>query len=397
MDCNLRLNKKNFLVGLSVSLAYAFVTYAMSAHLYGWGGSDIQVHTNAIIETWFSEGFFSFFERLPYFGWHLVAWIFLSLGIAPLVAASLADAVFNFATAWLTLFVVKRITGGKPSICILVSFVVLFVSAIWVPFFNPEVYLGQGSPNVWNNPTYFAVRPFALLTTYLFIDSSKDGFSDFKKSCVLGILVLVGIVAKPTYFQALLPAAFLFFVIGKISQAPWGSSNWKNVTVVFLPAVLFAIVEFAILFFIPSPSAESNNGGGFAITLFEGWSKYTPNPVVSIVLLLAFPLYNAYVCREKFISAKSPYLILLLMLCVSLLEVLLIVETGAREGHGNFAWALYGSVFLFWVFGLSGYAKKWLNGGLLFNQKAIGAVLIAGHLISGLYYFLHLLLTTAPY
>lgn len=390
-------SRKYFLAAVALSAAYAFMTYVMSAHLYGWGGSDIQVHTNAIIETWFSEGFAAFFERLPYFGWHLVVWAFLSFGLAPLVAASLANAIFNFSTAYLTMFVVERVVGKKPLVCVLVSFVVLFVSAVWLPFFNPEVYLGQGSPNVWNNPTYFAVRPFALLTTYLFICSAEDGFRSFGRSCILGALVLAGIIAKPTYFQALMPAVCVFFALGRASQSPWGHPCWRNVATIFLPAILFAIVEFVILFFVPSSTVESNNGGGFAFTLFAGWSKYTPNPVISIILLLAFPLYNAYVCKENLFSVKSPYLVLTLMLCVSLLEVLLIVETGAREGHGNFAWALYGSVFLFWVFGLSMYVKKWSKGELLLSQKVVGVALIVCHLISGLYYFLHLLLTAAPY
>lgn len=389
--------RKYYIAVALISLFYAGATYMLTAHLFVWNGSDVYAHTDAIVETWLGDGFIPFFQRLPYFGWHALAALFIVLGASPLVAASLTNALLNLITAIISSLIISELARSRTIPVALLVIAPLFVSAIWVPMFNPEVYLGQGSPNVWNNPTYIAIRPFALLTTWLFICAAERAFEDVGQCVLLAVLVVLGVIAKPTFFQALAPAAVVFFLSGKLSGAIWAKPNWRNVLIVFLPAIFLAVVEFAILFFIPSSVPDSNNGGGIALTFFDGWSKYTPNPVISILILLAFPLYSAYVNRGELLSPKSSLSILTLMLVVGLLEVLLVVETGAREGHGNFAWALYGSVFLYWVFSIGLYGEKWRNGSLTNFQKIFGVILIAAHLFSGLYYFMHLLFTTAPF
>ena len=46
----------------------------------------------------------------------------------------------------------------------------MVLTAVYVPWLNPQVYLGQSSPTIWHNPTNMAVKPLALLGFLLFLD-----------------------------------------------------------------------------------------------------------------------------------------------------------------------------------------------------------------------------------
>lgn len=46
--------------------------------------------------------------------------------------------------------------------------VLMFVQPIYIPWFNSLLFLGQGTPNIWDNPTNAATYPFTLLSAYIF-------------------------------------------------------------------------------------------------------------------------------------------------------------------------------------------------------------------------------------
>ena len=45
----------------------------------------------------------------------------------------------------------------------------LILTALYMPWFNREVYLGQSSPTIWHNPTNMAVKPVSLIAFLYFL------------------------------------------------------------------------------------------------------------------------------------------------------------------------------------------------------------------------------------
>lgn len=81
----------------------------------------------------------------------------------------------------------------------------LLLGPMYLPWYNPNIYLGQGTPNVWHNPTTICVRPFALATFLLIINILKKG--EEQKECgrkefvVLAVMLVCCNLAKPSFMQ----------------------------------------------------------------------------------------------------------------------------------------------------------------------------------------------------
>lgn len=380
-------SKRYWAAGAVLVVLYAVLTYFVVDHI-AIEGSDFYPHTDAITTTLFQRGPISFFARSPYFGFHAVELPFILLGLSVSQASAFACAIFNALTAVVVLLFVSKLTDPDAPIALPLglSAVLLFVSAIWVPSFNPEVYIGQGSPTIWHNPTYYAIKPFALLTIGLFIKLTNESFES-KRDCIwLSVLIFVGIIMKPVFFQCFFPAVLVVYVIRRLTGIGMSArSLW-----VFLPSILLGCIVVFLMFFRHSPTSGEDEGG-IALSFFGGWSKATPNPWVSMLLLYAFPLYAVAVNWRDFLSIRSSKFIVLLTTAFGWLEYMLIVETGPRAAHGNFGWGTCISLFLLWVYALPAFANNTLKRDRPWPVLAIGWGLVGWHLVSGLYYVYHLL------
>lgn len=393
-----RRNAKFIICALTVAAGYALLTYLIDAHIAANPHSDLYSHASLVPDVLLADGFAFFWRRVPYFGFHLLMAAGMSMGLSMPTAAAVACALLNGLTAFVTFYVVGRFLGrwGKGEICLvaIITLVCLFVTAVYLPWFNNSIYIGQGSPTVWHNPTYLAVKPIVLLAIYWFLGCLEKG-APAKEFVLFALAMLVSLLLKPSFFQVMLPAALLFAVIEGLvggKYLPWG-----KMALAFAPAVIYAALQAATLFFLP-PVEGSNNGGGVGLVLFTGWSKHTPNAAVSIMLLLAFPLFGLIACWKNAGEKKRDLLFLGVMLAVGLLEILLLSEKGARAGHGNFDWGLYCAVFASWVYLLPLFARQSFKEKVLSKPLiSVGMVLIAWHFASGLLYAWRMLSTSALY
>jgi hypothetical protein len=70
--------------------------------------------------------------------------------------------------------ILKKSVKGKfdENFFLFMTFALMVVTAIYVPFFNRSVYLGQGSPSLIHVPTIIVVKPFVFLH-YFFCEVSR--------------------------------------------------------------------------------------------------------------------------------------------------------------------------------------------------------------------------------
>lgn len=381
------------------------------------GGSDLSIHA-----TWAAEGDFLHPRTFLHHGahplWHgLVALVMLT-GIPVKVSAALVTAILKAMELWLmhrllSAYLNERV---RPAFITLAAVCSAMVTSLWIPWVNPTVYVGIGSPNTWHSPTQMAAMVMMLLcvpyTAHCYAEFERllpvhgpQTRLPWKKAVTLGALLLISLLAKPTFMQAFLPAAGLFFLVQWIRHSQNSRFFWQIILVV-LPAVLFMIVQYLYYFGIIVPWQ-----GSMALEL--SWEKLG-QVALSTVLIQAFPIFVMAACTRR-ADWKNPLFALTALLDgIGILEYLILGETGRRAADGNFGWGMMGGALMLWVVALICFINNCLaiqkNHGksvskdtpphddqrLARGKALVGAALLAWHFGSGIYYIVYLLTTTNP-
>lgn len=378
-----------------VALVYAACAGALTYRLSGNELADIVGHMNAVDTYWVQGSFAQFLEQVPYPGWHAVVRSLLFCGLSLRWAAAFACAAFALIAAIVTGYIAWNVIGsGKKfsasnkrrfALTIMTTIALLFVGAIYISVYNPAPYYGQGSPNIWHNPTYIAIKPIALISCYLLYIMLRRRQAKTGMCVAYAVLTVVGLALKPSFFQVQAPAVFLFLIIDFALNRDWRFD--VRIALAFVPAVVCMLLQFWQMFY-------SSTGGGAGISLqpFFTYELTAPNVVISILLLLAFPLYTTIVLRRDLITRRSPYLVFFIMLVIGFLEFSLFAENGFRATHGNFGWGYFLAVALYWTFMLPLFVKRAFVEKV-FSQGVViaGVGLVATHFLSGVIYYAMLL------
>ena len=102
------------------------------------------------------------------------------------VNMAIASAIVLTAVNFLTMILTREILKNELNTHIktywidLLSLSLCCLSAIWIPAFNKNIYLGQWSPNPWHNPTYLMMRPFSIIIFYLFVKMLNKDYDQVK-------------------------------------------------------------------------------------------------------------------------------------------------------------------------------------------------------------------------
>ena len=269
------------------------------------------------------------------------------------------------------------------------------VSAIYVPFFNKEPFLGQGTPNIWHNPTTIAVRPIALLifalVASMVIRMRKEEFETnipVGKAIAAGLLLILSCLAKPSFVQVFYPAIFTLMVIWLIMFKGKNLRNAIQLMLMCLPSLAVMILQFVIAFY-----SGHSNSGGITIAPFAVAGARTPSIAISMLLLLAFPLLMVILTAIRKELTWGDALAWLMLLWGTIWRLLL-AEKGERMYHGNFTWGYMLAVYLVWYTAVRSYLKLYFSEQMTGNKRGVGFVLamvvLVLHLVSGLYYLIYL-------
>ncbi len=278
----------------------------------------------------------------------------------------------------------------------------LVVTAVYLPFFNKYVYAGQGSPNVWHSPTAIAVKPFAFLALWLFpsaVDRPLRGRA-LGLDASIAALLLVTTWIKPSFVFVFIPAVCMLFLIQR-RPALLGRS-----TLMFLPSIALLIAQFAVTYLAhgnSEPVVITIKGGAqvpvytsdqILINFLGVWRTMTPSVPVSLVLALAFPL-SVLVFRFRRAIQDRHLILSWLMVAFGIVQFAVLAEKN-RFGHGNFGWGYIIALQPLFIFSLIEYFR-WRKlrdpGDARDRQKlrTATAVLVL-HVVSGTFYLVRLLL-----
>jgi len=311
--------------------------------------------------------------------------------------------------AWLMLRIICREEVHR-SIFTFFAFLLMFVTAIRIPEVNAKVYWGVGSvvgsPNVWHNPTQITVN----VSMFLCVPWLAHCWYDFQRrlprdkgktslrphqALILAVLLMFSLSSKPTFMQALIPAAAIFFLAMWIRH-PRNSRYFFQMILAFLPAVLYFLLQYL---YFTGVVVEYTSGVVFGATPVTAWIA-----VRSMLMMAAFPLFALFCCDRKILLRDKMLVITLLMAGVSVLEAMFFRETGLRQDHGNFNWASMSVALMLWVLmtghflrAFAKFRKSAKRAWHRWSAFGVGFALIVWHIGSGGYYLYYLFITGSSF
>lgn len=354
--------------------------------------SDYPAHTSFAIDylDWRSlkKSLFGSTFQLSYPMWHFTTSILNKVFlIPPVYAAAITSASFYTATYCIArkIIVASTKTTGIPLKYIdLFCASFMFLQPLYMPWFNPHQYLGQGSPNIWHNPTIVACYPFALICTFLFISmlekykqSERIEGIDYVR---MGFYLFCSVIAKPIFFQYFIPAVGLLFIVMIIKTSCKSFFFSLKFILCCIPAAIWAAVALFISFY----AAGIGQSGGMRIDFLYVWHLYTPNVLLSMFLACAFPIIY-FITNIKNFRNKS---LVFITFCTAIawLESSLLAQN-AYTAAGDFTWGYNASLTVLFCFTLADFLPKIFEEGA--SKIAVGFPLVV--------YVLHVMYGTLYY
>lgn len=280
------------------------------------------------------------------------------------------------------------------------------ISSLSMSLFNPvtgKIYLGQHVGNIWHNPPFILMLPFAIVCVELFIETFVKDNKTVKKLVLMSIMMFLSFLAKPSFIVSFIPACGIYIIYKGIKRKSFKSfiNDLKSGVLVSLPVIIYFVL-FYIMTFV---NVQDKTFTSICISPFGVWAYFLginnmniDLKIVRIILktlqfLISFVCANAFsifylVANRKWKDDKFKYLIILFG--VGVFYFTFFAQTGDTFYDGNFSWnyAIGGIIiFIYCVNDLISTRKQ--NG---FIKYYIEVVLCSLHALSGCYY-LYLLIS----
>ena len=370
---------------------------------FGYQNTDLFIHATIASEFDFTD-LHSITCRLSYPMWHLIVSALYQLGMPLNLAAAGVCALCKGLTFCLVHALVSAMAGEKTNrgLALGLSLFLMIVTGVLIPSVTDAVYRGVGSPTVWHNPTQqivtaamMLVMPWLAHCWYAFESRLTRGERQialpWRDVAVLAVLCMGSVACKPTFMQALLPAAFVMF-LAELIRRPGEWRYFGQIVLAFVPSAGYFLLSYLDY---TGVVVEFTSGVEIGVTAESAWVA-----VRNTLMMSACPLMAVIACRRKGLFKDRLLVLALLMTLFSVLEAMAFRETGMRAGHGNFTWAANSSSFFLWVV-MTGVCLRCvqsdLQAGVMTLKRKLGYAAVAGlfawHAFSAVYYLWYLLST----
>lgn len=217
---------------------------------------------------------------------------------------------------------------------------------------NYDIYLGLLPPNLYHNSTLIAAMPFAIAALGLALHQLRYNYIPrFGTDAVLGLLLVIGALVKPSFTLAFVPAY-------GICRLLWGrQAFWRHLAgllVATIPVIL--LIAGQSWWITAHPEISMHGKSEIGIAFPAGWKTFMPNLTTEQSVLLALGSFAlpilAYVLRPSWLG-KPTHQLVVLSTVFATAQFLLVYETGGRAGHGNFIWQVVATNhWLYWLVAL---------------------------------------------
>lgn len=271
----------------------------------------------------------------------------------------------------------KAFLGNKAYIYAwLAGLCLLLVNPIILFTLKSRLILGYIPANLWHNPTYILMRPFALWL-FFFIEDHWDKRLEAKQWWLVAFISYLVIFAKPNFTLSMLPALGIFFIIRSGPLKKW---NWALLTALGVSALLSLAYQYWFVAQYPSESS-------FFLAPLVGALFYTKNGFVLIAFLLLsimFPLMVSILDRKEALR-RVDFQLAWLNFAVALLTFLFFTEL-PHIAMLNFSWGAVMAVFIIFMVSLNHLVLNFHRLAIQAWKTKVLLGLLALHFVSGVVY-----------
>lgn len=356
--------KRKYTVRILLFTIIALVTFATTMRELSFGVSDFHAHMIYAIN--FRREFrkiitspADFPHQILYPMWHILVNITYKISrlifgewLGPEYSAAFVTAIVN---GFIYLLAEKILSHYKCKGSEIIAFGLSFVMPYVIPNWHDKVfYFGQNSPVIWHNPTNIIVKYFTLAGFFVIIRILQN-IDDNKKNSkrtyfLLSAVILLSVMAKPAFFQGIVPALGVYILIHLIRTKFSKFRDYCLLCACFIPGFLIILFQYLFSFYF------GEGGDGIGISWMEIAKVFYRNPWVHFLLALFFPICYILTNPKKSIKSTEIRLSVLYVIC-TWLEFCLLYEKGIRTYDGNFEWAL-----------CLAYAALWTSTSILFSK-----------------------------
>ena len=261
-------------------------------------------------------------------------------------------------------------------------FAVFLVSMIFLSLSGPADgeygvrYLGVFSPNPYQNATYIATRPFAILLMIQFIKMMCDyPKCSVKDSILFGVYMILSTLAKPSFIFVIAPVFAVVFIVKWIKKKFRLEKNDFVVIAGALITIAILIWQYIAVFDVDSGGVKF--GPGMA------WHIWTPSIKEAIIKANLFPFF-LLIFHIKDLKKDLFYRYSWIAYLVGILTFYLFYEEGFRFYDANFAWGYMHGLFFVFFSSIVLLLKDWKKYGIRNKwYNWMGSFLLGWHLLCG--------------
>ena len=256
---------------------------------------------------------------------------------------------------------------------------------------DDRFYYGYIGINVWHGPTALVAKPFAVMAFLcsLWIFAGDRPGSRLRDALLIGLIVFLSALAKPSYLMALIPAVMLLTLWQVIARK---SVRWSLVAALVVPAVMMLAWQYSVA------GAMPGGRSGMAFAPLSAMGKLSEDLPIKFLASIIFPA-GCYLMffREAVRSLRLNLAWLIFFVGAGF--TYLLVET-KNPAHGNFSWSAQLALFVLFVessFFLLTKARYSLEEPARLQsvvaRLAICALFLGAHVAVGAQYYCRILLT----
>lgn len=343
------------------SLSYGFVLSSLIAALHVFGAIrfpvDYSWHADAGERLLHGVG-----EMSPHFLWHVLIIFIHKVSGSSFMAVSFVSVFLCVFVASLIVYCSFKIESGmSEGIAATLTFVLFFLHPVFFLYpIDKNLYLGYFSQNPFHNPTFILLKSIALLHFILFCKAIKNDDRESRGLAaylVLGALLALTVIAKPSYFVAFVPSVVLV-VVFNVAFPKYSELSPIRVMLIFstlLPGLVVIIWQF-FHFFVESGGRVSI-GFGFLDT----YSIYSYPWTFPFKLFgsVVFPISLIWLMGRR-LARKIDFQISSIMLLTSIFYASFIVELYDEKisGDGNWIWSSQLANFMLFFVCIQYYALE---------------------------------------
>lgn len=136
-------------------------------------------------------------------------------------------------------------------------------------------------PNIYHNPTFLLLRPFAILQFYFAYEAMRGKKAAWPEIVLAALISLAAAFAKPNYIICLLPALGIIALIRLLRKE---AVDWKQLILgIGIPSVAILIWQYLLAFY-------TNSQSQIVISPFSVMALYSQNLLLKFLLSIVFPL-----------------------------------------------------------------------------------------------------------